>query len=152
MYRTYTESEKRECVRAWILYGSYKEVERVTGVPWETVAGWKHREPEWWEKTRFELAVQAIENMAEPTQIKAAKARDKALEVIMARLEHGEQKFNVKTGEMVSVPASLADATKAFAALGGEKVKLQPKEEVPEEDRIAALAKLAEEDRASRPN
>jgi hypothetical protein len=52
----------------------------------------------------------------------------------------------------VRVPVSVSDMTKAFAALGGNKSEPKAPAMISEEERLAELTAIAEEDRASRPN
>jgi hypothetical protein len=151
--RDYTESERRTAVRAVITEGGFRPAGLALGIPWETIAGWKHRDPEWWDKVYAEISLQLLEGLTEASQGKALRLRERLLDLMSDRVEHGESKLNVKTGEVVLVPVGLSDLTKTFAALGGNKSEqTKPAAAMTEEERLEELARIAEEDRASRPN
>lgn len=150
--RSYTETEKLTAVRAVIVQGSFKAAEAATGIPYETIAGWKHRDPEWWGKIYAEICLELLQGMTEATQHQALDLREKLLQGMAERLANGDHKFNVKTGEIVRVPVALGDMTKTFIALGGQKAEPKPVAQQTEEERMIELSKVAEEDRASRVN
>lgn len=150
--RDYTESDRRNAVRAVIIEGGFRPAGLALGIPWETIAGWKHRDPEWWDKVYAEITLQLLEGLTEASQHKALKLRERLLELMGDRIENGESKLNVKTGEVVLVPVGLSDLTKTFTALGGKTSDPKPAAAMTEEERLAELTAIAEEDRASRPN
>lgn len=150
--RDYTESDRRNAVRAVIIEGGFRPAGIALGIPWETIAGWKHRDPEWWDKVYAEITLQLLKGLTEASQHKALALRERLLELMGDRIENGESKLNVKTGEVVLVPVGLSDLTKTFTALGGQKSDPTPAVSMTEEDRLAELTAIAEEDRASRPN
>jgi hypothetical protein len=148
----YTEEQKREAVKAVLLHGGFRPAGRVTGIHWETIAGWKHRDPEWWHRVASEVTLELLQGLTESSVHKALGLKEQILDLMKDRLENGEHKFNVKTGELVRVPVSVSDMTKAFAALGGNKSEPKAPAMISEEERLAELTAIAEEDRASRPN
>jgi hypothetical protein len=150
--RDYTESDRRNAVRAVITEGGFRPAGLALGIPWETIAGWKHRDPEWWDKVFAEITLQLLEGLTDASQHKALTLRERLLELMSDRVEKGESKLNVKTGEVVLVPVGLSDLTKTFTALGGQKSEPKPAAAMSEEDRLDELTKIAEEDRAGRPN
>jgi transposase-like protein len=150
--REYGESDRREAVRAVITQGGFREAGRHLNVPWETIAGWKHRYPEWWDKTYAEITLQILAGLTEVSQHKALKLRERLMELIEDRVENGEAKLNVKEGKIVMVPVGLSDLTKTFTALGGQKAETKAAAEMTDEERMLELAKVAQEDRDSRVN
>jgi hypothetical protein len=150
--RDYTESERRNAVRAVITEGGFRPAGLALGIPWETIAGWKHRDPEWWDRVFAEITLSLLEGLTEASQHKALRLRERLMELMSDRVENGESKLNVKTGEIVKVPVGLSDLTKTFTALGGQKSEPKQAAAMTEEERLADLARIAEEDRASRPN
>lgn len=152
MVSPYSDAQKLEAIRAVVTLGSYWRAEEVTGVPKETIAGWKHRDPLWWDRVVADISLELLGGLTEAGQHKVLALRERLVELIADRLENGESKLNVKTGEIVKVPVSVADLTKTFTALGGQKAV--PKVEAPktDEERMRELQKVAEEDRAGRVN
>jgi hypothetical protein len=148
----YTEEQKREAVRAVIMQGGFRPAGRVTGIPWETIAGWKHRHPEWWHQTHSEVTLELLQGLTESSVHKALTLKEKILGLLDDRLVNGDHKMNVKTGEVTRVPVSASDMTKVFTALGGQKVEQKAPAPRSEEEILAELAAAAEEDRASRAN
>lgn len=148
----YSDEQKLDCVRAFVTHGGYRQAGVATGIPWETIYGWGHRDPQWWDREVAKFSLELLGTLTEASQHKALCLRERALELIADRMEHGESKMCVKTGTVVKVPVGIADLTKTFTALGGQKAP--PKVEAPktEEDRLLELQKVAEEDRAGRPN
>lgn len=152
MESPYSESQKRAAVRACITEGSLAKGGAHVGIPWETIAGWKHRFPEWWTKLYAEISLELLSGLTEASQHKALKLRERLLDLLAERVENGESKLNVKTGQVVLVPVGMSDLTKAFAVLGGRAESGPKVAEVSEEARMLELTKVAEEDRASRTN
>lgn len=150
--RDYTESERRHAVRTVITEGGFRPAGLALGIPWETIAGWKHRDPEWWDRVFSEITLQLLEGLTEASQHKALKLRGRLLDLMGDRIENGESKLNVKTGKVELVPVGLSDLTKTFTALGGQKSEPKPAAAMSEEERLDELTKIAEEDRAGRPN
>ena len=152
MQSPYSDAQKLEAARAYVIHGGWKAAAAAVGIPWETIYGWGYRDPQWWDQTISRISLELLEGLTEASQHKALRLRERLLELIGDRLENGEHKLNVKTGEVVRVPVALADLTKTFTALGGQAKVV--KQEVPktDEERMVELQKVAEEDRAGRAN
>lgn len=149
----YTESEKREAVRAYVLYGTYDRAEAVTGIPKETLACWKHRDPEWWDRTVAEITLQALEDLTDPDQHALRRIRSNVIKQLEARIEHGDKKLNVKTGEMVDVPITANDLAKILPVVGASletvtKAVVDP--EKVRQERNEEFARIAREEREAR--
>jgi hypothetical protein len=143
----YTESERREAVREYLLRGSYVAVEEALGVPRQTVAGWKHDQREWWEKTVAQLIVE-IEGDYRPGWVRVL---GKAVEAMEDRLDHGDTKVT-KEGA-IKVPVSAKEAA-VIAGIAADKLKQfgigTPAKGETAEERQERLRRLAQEDRAAR--
>lgn len=149
--RTYSESEKERAVRAYIVHGTYDAAETATGIPKDTIAGWKHNQSEWWHRVYNEASIAILDSCKNDDRAALSRIRAKVVTELEKRLEAGgDQKMNVKTGELtrVEIPAKeLAGIlTVVSAALGGPKA---PEGDLEKEqaERQARFRKLAEEDR-----
>jgi hypothetical protein len=110
--RAYTLDQRHEAVTAYVVLGSFKKASDMTGIPWQTIAAWKHVDPEWWERTEAEV----IEQIESDRRAGKRRVLGKALDVIEQRLEKGNPVLT-KEGKIVRVPVGLKDAVVAFGVI-----------------------------------
>ena len=116
------------------------EISELAGVPVQTIRNWMQSE-KWFEvldRINVEKDVQTVSRF---NQI-----MDKALDVIVDRLENGESFYDPKSGEVKRRPVSLRDATVAGAIIVDKRQLLRGKatsrtEKVEVSDRLSQLAK-----------
>lgn len=99
----FDDSEKLNAAALYTVCGNLKEVERMTGISYNTLKDWK--ETEWWATVILKIREEADDVL----DAKATKIVDKALEKIMDRIENGDMVWNAKAGKAVPVPVKARD-------------------------------------------
>ena len=137
----WSDSQRLEAAKLYILTGNYAAVSASLQIPYQTLNKWKYAQ--WWKDLMVQLkAEETIELSARMKQIAA-----KALDVTVDRLENGNHQFDQKTGEIRRIPVNMKDAAKVATDLMAQQQKLEDK---PVQQQIETtvndrLAKLAEE-------
>lgn len=146
----YTESQRLEVVRAYVMLGTYEAAAEAKGLPRATIAGWKHADPLWWDQAVAKVTLSLLETLCESDQSALRRVRTRVIEQLEQRLIQGDQKLNVKTGELVRVEVPAKELSSILHALGGA-IKDQAPVEQPktQEERMAELRKIAEDDQRS---
>ena len=143
----YTESERERAVRAYVTQGTLRAAEEATQIPWQTIAGWKHRDPQWWDQAVAKVTLSLIEQLTESDQSSLRRVRTRVIEMLEQRLAQGDQKLNVKTGELVRVEVPAKELAGILNAVGGSIQDVAPQEQPKSsEERLAELAALGVED------
>lgn len=102
---TYTQNQKIECLKLYLITGNLTAVCATLKIPYETARQWKYSK--WWEDMALEIKSEGrIELSA-----KLRKVAEKALGETLDRLESGDWVVS-PTGEMVRRPVSAAVAAK----------------------------------------
>jgi hypothetical protein len=138
---TWSDSQRLEAAKMYLLVGSYAAVSTGLGIPYQTLNKWKYQN--WWKKHLSDLkAEETIELTA-----RLKKIASKALDVTEDRLTHGNFQFDQKTGDVRRVPVSMKDAAKVATDLmvQQQKVEDKPVQQAIENTVNDRLAKLAEE-------
>ena len=142
--KLYTDSQKLEAVKLWLLTGNLMHTAAALNIPFPTVRSWRYAE--WWTKISDELRTEDQIQLSN----KLKGIAEKSLEIMADRLQNGDYIFNRFTGEMERKPVSLRDTTQAFNSIQDRKMKLdeRPKDQVENKqvmDRLSALAQKFEE-------
>jgi hypothetical protein len=114
----YTWEKKYSVVAIFMQTGSPRETAQLAEIPEMTLDNW--RKMPWWQQL-----VDDIKN-SDATKLdnKLTKLINKSLSVIEDRLDNGEQVLNNKTGELVTKPVGIREATQAATALMQRQVQL----------------------------
>jgi hypothetical protein len=140
----WSESQKIEAVTTFLALGNATQTAAVLEIPLATFNRWKYSD--WWKKIEEDL--KSEEHLQLNSRLK--KIVSKALDVTEDRLTNGNYQYDPKTSELVRVPVSLKDATKAATDMMTRRDIL---EEKPAQQQIEKtvddrLAKLAEQFKA----
>ncbi len=102
---TYTQNQKLEACKLWILSGNLTQTASALGIPYDTVKQWRYSE--WWEKLASEIKAEGRMKMS----AKLKKIAEKALDETLDRLENGDWQMS-PTGELVRRPVAAAVVSK----------------------------------------
>lgn len=150
--REYTASERREAVRAYVMYGTFGQASQVTGIPLATINYWKHADPIWWDKQVSSVTLSLLEKLTESDQAALRRVRTRVIEQLEQRLVTGDQKLNVKTGELVRVEIPGKELSTILGAVGGQMGEREGPKVKTDEERLAELQELGAQDQAARAN
>jgi hypothetical protein len=139
----WSDSQKVDAVKTFVVFGNVPAVESALGVPRKTVHYWKTQQ--WWKDLESEIrAGDDIELSA-----KLKKVIDKSVEVLGDRLDKGDFVYDQKSGELKRRPVSMRDAHVVAKDLIDKKRVLDNKPtqitETRIEDRLAMLAQKFED-------
>lgn len=137
----WSESQKLEAAKMYLVTGSYALVSTGLGIPYQTLNKWKYTQ--WWKTTISELKAEGSVKLS----AKLSQIAEKALDVTLDRLDNGNFQLDQKTGEVRRIPVNMKDAAKVATDLMAQQQKLEDK---PVQQQIEAtvdsrLAKLAEQ-------
>ena len=116
---TWNENKRLEVVSTFVATGSPTLTSKLTNVPMDTIKYW--RKQEWWEDAIHEMQLKEDHEIS----AKLKNSMDKALDVVMDRLENGEYQYDSKTGRIVQVPVKLRDAQKVLSENMDKRLLLQ---------------------------
>lgn len=139
--KNWSEKKKIQVVTTYLALGNAPLTEGVTGVPRQTIRMWKMQP--WWKE--IESDIRNEENLG--LDIKLSKIVDKALDVVVDRLENGDFQLDSKSGKVSRVPVKMRDATSATNTLLDKRALLrnQPTKIVAQQAFDDRLLKLAEQ-------
>lgn len=142
--KLYTDSQKLEAVKLWLLTGNLMHTAAALNIPFPTVRSWRYAD--WWNRIADELKTE--DQIQLSNKLKAIA--EKSLEIMADRLQNGDYIFNRFTGEMERKPVSLRDTTTAFNSIQDRKMRLddKPRDQAENKqvmDRLSALAQKFEE-------
>lgn len=134
---TYTENQKLEAVKLWLVVGNLHQTAAALKIPYDTVKTWRYSD--WWEKLAVEIKSEGRMELS----ARLKKIAEKALEATLDRIENGDWQMS-PTGELVRRPVAAAVVSKiATDAIQ----KVEELERVPEttslqsvNDRLKSLA------------
>lgn len=140
-FEHWSEAKQIEAVTTFLVLGNMSLVAAATGVPVGTLRRWKAQS--WWTEMVSQIQTESDQQL----DSKLAKRVDKALDLVMDRLEQGDFIYNPKTGEFVRKPVSLRDTWKMTNEMLDKRMLLrkQPKEQANQEAVGAILKNLATE-------
>ena len=102
---TYTQNQKIEACKLWLVTGNLTQSAAALKIPYETVKQWRYSD--WWEKLAVEIKAEGRMEMS----AKLKKVAEKALDQTMDRLENGDWQMS-PTGELVRRPVAAAVVSK----------------------------------------
>lgn len=102
----WSDSQKLECVKTYLILGNVTLTAQTLKIPLQTVKTWK--QAEWWKTLEQELMVQ--EDLQLGDRLK--KIINKSYDVIEDRMQNGDFVYDQKTGEMRRKPVNMKDAHK----------------------------------------
>jgi hypothetical protein len=140
----WSESQKIEAVTTYLALGNATQTAGVLDIPLPTLNRWRYAD--WWKKIEEDLKTE--EHLQLNARLK--KIVSKALDVTEDRLTNGNYQYDPKTSDMVRVPVSLKDATKAATDMLARQDIIQDKPVQQQIERTVddRLAKLAEQFKA----
>lgn len=116
------EKKKLEVVTTYLALGNRNEASRVCNVPIATVKSWSMQP--WWQ----ELITSIQSGEGQRSDNKMSKVIDKALDLIVDRLEQGDYQYDQKTGRLVKVPLKARDLERVASGLFDKRqlIRKQP--------------------------
>lgn len=138
----WSKKKRLEAVTTYLALGSMVETARLCNVPVSTLEGWKRSD--WW----GELVQDIQSGEGQKQDNKMSKAIDKALDLIMERMEEGDYQYDQKTGRLVKVPLKARDLERVASGLFDKRqlIRKQPTNiKVNEQSQQDRLLKLAEQ-------
>ena len=134
----YSLETKTDAATLYCVYGDVDEVSKLTDVPVNVLREWK-QEP-WWVEIQRQIFVEQNDNLS----TRLSGVLDKALTHIVDRLDHGDQTYNPKTGEVTRKPIEARVLVGLFDTLAhqrrvtrGEPTQITAKVQV--DDRLKTL-------------
>jgi hypothetical protein len=91
---TYTQNQKIEAIKLWLITGNLTQTAAALKIPYDTVKQWRYSK--WWEDLALEIKAEGRMELSG----KLKKVAEKALEITLDRLEHGDWQV-LPTGEMI---------------------------------------------------
>lgn len=101
----YTQNQRLDALKLWLLTGNLAEVARSLNIPYETVKTWRYSK--WWSETSEEIKAEGRLGLS----AKLRKIAEKALDETLDRLENGDVRIS-PTGDKELIPVSAAVAAK----------------------------------------
>ncbi len=137
--RWYSDSQKLEAVKLWLLTGNMPVVAASLNIPLPTIKEWRYSK--WWDEVVAEIKSEKTLQMS--NKLKAVA--EKALDITLDRLENGDFIYDQKTGQIVRKPVVMRDAMQVANSfmdrhLVLEKKPLEEKAQQQVQDRLLALA------------
>jgi transposase-like protein len=133
--RWWSDAQKLEAVKLWLVSGSLTAVAAALNIPYQTLMKW--RVSTWWNDLVTEIKTEGTIKLSNKLQNIATKAMD----VTLDRLENGDWVLNQKTGELIRRPVSLRDAHQVGVGMIDRHLALE-KKPVEDESKQATADKL----------
>jgi hypothetical protein len=135
----YPDNVKIEACKLWLITGNLRGTAAAMKIPYPTLQTWRYSS--WWNELASDIKTEGQIELSN----KLKKIAERALEVTLDRLDHGDWILNQKTGVMERKPVVMRDAHRVAESLIDRAVKLEakPLEEAHNkmvEDRLAQLA------------
>lgn len=139
--KIWSENQKMEAAKMFLLSGSYTTVSTALEIPYRTLMQW--RQSEWWKKLTEEIKAEGRVELS----ARMRKIASRALDITEDRLDNGNFQLDQKSGEVIRIPVNMKDAAKVANDLLVQQQKL---EDAPRVQQLQStvdhrLAKLAEE-------
>lgn len=137
--RWYSDSEKFEAVKLWLVVGNLPVVAASLNIPLPTLKQWRYSK--WWDELVLDIRSEKTLKMSNRLKTIA----EKALDITLDRLENGDWIYDQKTGELRRKPVVMRDAMQVANGFLDRHVDLEKKpfEEKAQQqvqDRLLALA------------
>lgn len=136
------DAKKVEVVTTYLALGKIVLVAAICKVPENTLRQWKMQP--WWPELIHQIQTESDQEL----DTKLQKRIDKALDVVMDRLENGDFQFNQRTGEISRMPVKMRDASKVATELFDKRTLIRRnmnKPQINQEAVADVLSKLAKE-------
>lgn len=135
----YSDTEKIEAVKLWLIVGNMPTVAASLGIDLNTIKKWRYSK--WWDEVVQEIRTQNTLQLS--GKLKAIA--EKALDITIDRLENGDWFYDQKTGEIRRKPVVMRDVAQVANSFLDKHIKLeekphQEKAQQQVQDRLAALA------------
>ena len=119
----WNKKKQLEVVTTYLALGNLAETARVCNVPLPTIKEWKQYS-EWWP----ELVSEIQSGEGQKQDNKMSKVIDKALDILMTRIEEGDYQYDQKTGRLVKVPLKARDLERVTSGLFDKRqlIRKQP--------------------------
>jgi len=111
----YDQDKKTDAATLYCVYGDLEEVSRITDVPVLELKKW--REEPWWVEVQKKVYVEQNDKLASRITV----VLDKAIDQIADRLDHGDQTYNPKTGEITRKPVEAKVLASLFDSLSHQR-------------------------------
>ena len=137
----WSDAKRLEVVTTWLVLGKIPLVSATTGVPEGTIRQW--RTQPWWKEIEISVQTETDQEL----DAKLAKRIDKALDLVMDRLDHGDYLYDPKTSTFIRKPVSMKDTWKVSTEMIDKRllIRKQPKEQASQEAVGDILKNLAKE-------
>jgi hypothetical protein len=125
----------------YALVGNASEVERITGIPSGTIRQWKTQD--WWPQIIERIRLEADDEL----DVKFTKVVDKAIDLVVDRIDKGDYIYDPNRGQMVRKPISARDGTTVVNSFLDKRQLLRQKKDARMEESTVTerLKKLADE-------
>lgn len=111
----YPQNTKVDAATLYAVYGDTAQTAELAQVPESVIRGWK-QEP-WW----IEIQKQVYQEQNEKLAARISNVLDTTITHLEERLEHGDEKLNPKTGEIVSVKVEASVLAKMFETMSHQR-------------------------------
>lgn len=137
----WSEGERVEAVKTYLVLGNMAEVSRATGVPYDTLRKWQYSD--WW--SEIEEALNHEDNFS--LSVKLRNRISKAVDIVEDRLDNGDFQYDPRTGKFIRKPVSLRDTWKVAEGMTKTKMNLDnvPLQKASQQAITETLVKLTEE-------
>ena len=136
------KKKQLEAVTTYLATGNMAETSRLINVPKGTLDKWKTSD--WWKDLIEEI--QSGEGQKQDN--KMSKVIDKALDVLVERIDSGDYQYDQKTGRLVKVPLKARDLERVASGLFDKRQLIRKKPtniKVDDLNQAGRLLKLAEQ-------
>lgn len=118
----WSEKKQLEVVTTYLATGSNAETARICNVPAKTIESWRAKD--WWANLVTEI--QSGEGQKQDN--KMTKVIDRALDMLMTRIEEGDYQYDQKTGRVVKIPLKARDLERVASGLFDKRqlIRKQP--------------------------
>lgn len=136
------KKKQLEAVTTYLATGNLAETSRLLNIPKGTLDKWKVSD--WWK----DLTEEIQSGDSQKQDNKMSRIIDKALDVIVDRIEEGDYQFDQKTGRLVKVPLKARDLERVASGLFDKRQLIRKKPvnvKMDDLNQAARLMKLAEQ-------
>lgn len=137
----WSDAKRIEVVTTYLALGKVPLVAAITGVSEPLIRHW--RQQPWWKEMELSIQTESDQEL----DAKLAKRVDKALDLVLDRLENGDFMYDPKTSQFIRRPVGLKDVNKVMVDMMDKRmlIRKQPKEVQNQEAVADILKNLASE-------
>jgi len=139
--RWWRANDRIRAATTYALVGNAAEVERITGIPSGTIRQWKTQD--WWPQIIERIRLEADDEL----DVKFTKVVDKAIDLVVDRMDKGDFIYDPNRGQMVRKPISARDGTTVINSFLDKRQLLRQKKDARMEESTVneRLKRLADE-------